>query len=94
MSNQEKIAELKVPAPGVGESLPLTDHELALRAAQGFAKLWRDIHSPETLLDVAARRLEREEVNRILDGETLPGHERAPHWFDSNTNGFSDESQS
>lgn len=84
------------PVPNVGEVLlaDLTDHELALRAAQGFAKLWRDIHSPETLLDVAARRLEREEVNRILDGETLPGHKRAPHWFDSNTNGFSDESQS
>lgn len=84
------------PVPNVGEVLllDLTDHELALRAAQGFAKLWRDIHSPETLLDVAARRLDRQEVNRILDGETLPGHERAPHWFDSNTNGFSDESQS
>lgn len=46
----------------------LSDHELALVAAQGFVRLWRDIRSAETLLDVAAQRLERQEVNRILDG--------------------------
>lgn len=49
----------------------MTDHELALRAAQGFAKLWRDINSPQTLLDVAALRMERQEVDAIIDGPSV-----------------------
>lgn len=51
-----------------------------------MASLLRDINSSETLLDLVALRLKR-------SGVTIPGHERKPHWFDSNTNGFSDEAQ-
>jgi hypothetical protein len=52
----------------VGEVLlaDLSTHELALRAAQGFAKLWRDINSEETLLDVAAKRMESMSVAREM----------------------------
>lgn len=48
-------------SPNVGEVLlaDLSDHALALRAAQGSPNCGGDINSQETLLDVAARRLER-----------------------------------
>lgn len=61
------------PVPNVGEVLlaDLSTHELALRAAQGFAKLWRDINSPQTLLDVAAQRMERQEVAAIIEGPSV-----------------------
>lgn len=47
--------------PNVGEVLlaDLSTHELALRAAQGFERLWRDIKADEALLVVAAKRMER-----------------------------------
>jgi hypothetical protein len=57
----------------------MSEHDLALRTAQGFAKLLRDIYSEETLLDLAALKLKRMSTP---DGETLPGHERARSWFD------------
>ena len=64
----------------------LSDHELALLAASGFERLWRDIHSSETLLDVAARSLER---------ISSPGHDRGLDWFDTAVrNGCTDEAQS
>lgn len=69
----------------------MTDHELALVAAQGFARLWRDINSPETLLDVAARRIEREEVDAIIEGESLPGWERPrDEWAEAARRGYTD----
>jgi len=81
----------------------LTDRELALIAAQGFARLLRDINSSETmldlvalrlkraadrrkskaLLDVAAKRLECMSAAPVLEGESLPGHERGLDWFDT-----------
>lgn len=81
------------PAPNVGEVLllDLTDHELALRAAQGFAKLWRDINSPETLLDVAALRMERQEVDAIIEGVSLPGWDRPrDEWEEAARRGYTD----
>jgi hypothetical protein len=57
----------------------VTDHELAARTAQGFAKLLRDIYSEETLLDLAALKLKRMSTP---DGETLPGHTRPLGWFE------------
>jgi hypothetical protein len=69
----------------------LSDHELGLLAAIGFKRLWRDIHSSETLVDVAARRIERQEVNRIIDGVSLPGWERPrDEWEEAARRGYTD----
>lgn len=71
----------------------MTDHELALVAASGFARLLRDINSQETLTDLAALRLEKSEVDAIIEGESLPGWERPPHWFEADRSGFSEPQQ-
>lgn len=70
----------------------LTDHELALRAAQGFAKLLRDIRSQETLTDLAALRMEsNREADRIIEGVSLPGWERPrDEWDEAARRGFTD----
>lgn len=71
----------------------MTDHELAMVAASGFARLLRDINSQETLTDLAALRLEKSEVDAIIEGESLPGWERPPHWFEADRSGFSEPQQ-
>lgn len=78
--------------PNVGEVLllDLTDHQLALRAAQGFAKLWRDINSQETLTDLAALRLDTE-VDQIIEGVSLPGWDRPrDEWEEAARRGYTD----
>jgi hypothetical protein len=58
---------------------------------QGLLRLAADLRKSETLLDVAARRMDGE-VNSILDGESLPGWERGRDWFDTAVrNGCTDE---
>lgn len=66
----------------VGPVCNMTDHELALVAAQGFAKLLRDINSQETKADLAA----------IVEGESLPGWERPrDEWAEAARRGYTDE---
>jgi len=79
---QRTMAPIKLAAD-------LTDAELFLIAKEGFARLMRDINSTETMLDLVALRLKKAVAAESM---SLPGHERPRHWFESNTNGFADDS--
>jgi hypothetical protein len=57
----------------------------------GLKRLAADLRKPETLEELAALRLERAAVDRIIEGDSLPGWERPQHWFDADRSGFSDE---
>jgi hypothetical protein len=62
----------------------LTAHDLALLAASGFERLWADIKADEAALpDAIARRTEREEVNSIIEGESLPGWDRPRDYIET-----------
>jgi len=66
--------------------------ENARHRRNGMLRLMADLRKPETLIDVATLCMERQEVDRIIEGVSLPGWERPrDHIAEGERRGWTDE---